>query len=162
MPTPRIPTGLKPLVASYSGTGTAGAERTEVEGGSSRYSMAFDRGTQTFNVALSLSPTAYSVWNAFYHRVINKGTITFIMELDAGFGCQDIDVNILPGTYSIARTDGDTVVSFQVECENPAYDLSDDDVDALLALYEEYGEMSNELLARIARFATVDSLVLDF
>lgn len=162
MPRPRIPTGFKPLIASYSGSGTPGAERTDVEGGPARYALAYDRGMQMFTVALSLTSTAYSVWNVFYHRVIMKGTITFDMEIDAGFGCQDLPVNIIPGSYNLNRIGPDTVVTFQVETENPAYELTDAEVDSMVGLYNAAGEQSDELLARIARFATVDSLVLDF
>lgn len=162
MTMPSIPNGLRPLVAAYSGTGTEGAERNAVEGGPARYALAYDRGMQMFNVALSLTPAAYSVWNVFYHRVIMKGTITFLMEIDAGFGCEDLPVNIVPGSYNLTRVGLDTVVSFQVETENPAYALSDADVNALIDLYNTAGEDSDDLLARIARFATVDTLVLDF
>jgi hypothetical protein len=69
----------------------------------------------------------------------------------------------MPGTYSETRT-SDTliVVSFTVEAESQAYEMTEADAAALVDLYNTYGEQSNALLAALAQFALIDSLVLDF
>jgi len=162
MTIPRIPSGFLPLAAAAGGTGTPGAQRTAIEGGPSRTALAYDRGMQTFNVSMLLSPLRYSVWTTFYHRIILKGAVTFTMELDSGYGCQDHDVTMIPGSYSFTRLEADTLVTFQVETENKSYEMTDADADALVELYEVYGDETDALLRRLARFALVDTLVLDF
>jgi hypothetical protein len=162
MTAPAMPRNLAPLISGYASEAPAGAMRTEVEGGPARYGLAYDRGTQVFSVSMMLSPLRFSVWNTFYIKSIKLGTVSFTMELDSGYGAADHTVNIVPGSYSSSRSGTFTFVGFQVEATNKAHDLSDADAAALLALYEEAGDGSDLLLARIAQFANVDSNALDF
>jgi hypothetical protein len=157
-----IPRGMCPLIASFSTGSAGGVDRVEVEGGPARYALAYDRGVQTFSVSLLLSPLQYSVWATFYAWTIKKGSISFDMPLDSGYGVQDHSCNIVPGSYSAVRSGQRTVVNFQVEAESAAYDMTAADAEDILDLYEEYGELTDALLARIAQFANVDTLVLDF
>lgn len=160
---PTMPRGMCPLVTSYTTGAAGGVDSTDLEGGFPRTALAYERGVQTFNVALFLTPLMFSVWNTFFHHAIKKGAITFTMPLDSGYGVQDHVVTMVAGSYSTARSGGiHTVVTFQVLAENKAYEMTAADAEALLELYEEYGERSDALLARLAQFANVDTLVLDF
>lgn len=164
MTTPRIPRGMVPLVAGYSAGPTPGVERTAIEGGPARYAMAYDRGVQPYSVSFKFSTLRFSVWNVFYHRAILKGAVSFALPMDSGHGVSDHVGNMLPGTYSAVRLQGNRfyLVSFQFEVENQAYEMSDADAEALLELYEVYGDETDALLRRLARFALVDTLALDF
>ena len=156
-----LPTRLKPVVAGYSYDEPGGVLRTDVAGGAARYALDWDRGPQRFQITLLLEALQLSVWSAFYHHVIKKGAIAFNMPIDSGFGTSPHSVNIMPGSYSAARTGGIlTVVSFVVEAESQAYAMTGADALALLDLYNTYGDEADALLARLARFATVDLNVL--
>lgn len=158
---PTIPSGLRPVVQAYSGSGPGGVRRTEVAGGAARYGLQFDRGVQRFQVTLVLKPVEFSVWTTFYHHVIKKGAIAFEMHLDSGYGAALHSVNIVPETYTFARTAGVmTSVSFSVEAESQAYEMTTSEALALLALFETAGAASSALLERLAEFANEDSLVL--
>lgn len=160
---PTLPTGLTPTVAAYSHDGPGGVLRTEVAGGAARYGLDFGRGTQQFSVTLILDKLKFSVWTAFFHHIILKGSITFDMPLDSGFGTEMHAVNIVPGTYSASRTGGIAmVVAFVVEAENKVYDMTAADAAGLIDVYSTYGDQSNSLLDRLAQFANVDTNVLDF
>ena len=161
MANPVLPNGFKPTVAAYSHNGPGGVKRTEVAGGAPRYALDYDRGLQQFNVTLILNQMQFSVWVAFFIHIIKKGAITFDMPLDAGFGTALHACNIMPDSYSASRTGGiATAVSFVVEAENKAYDMTAADAQALVDFYNASGSESGALLARISRFATVDTLVL--
>ena len=156
-----IPADMAPLTSTFSVDEPGGVLRTEVAGGASRFALDWDRGPQRFQVTLILTALKFSIWTAFYHHTVKKGAIAFEMELDSGFGAAAHSVNIMPGSYSAARTAGSLwAISFVVEAESQAYAMSASDADALVALYGQYGEQSNELLARIAQFALTDTLVL--
>lgn len=160
---PTIPNGLKPIVASYSHGGPGGVMRTEVAGGAPRYALDWDRGLAQYSVTLILDKLQFSVWSAFFHGVIKKGAITFDMPLDSGFGTQTHACNIVPESYQASRTGGTAMaVSFVVEAESQAYELTAAESLELVEIYNTYGAETDELLARIERFATLDSLVLDF
>ena len=161
MPTPNLPRGFIPIVSAYSHDGPGGVLRTEVAGGSARYALEYDRGTQKFNITFILDKNAFSVWVAFYIHLIKKGAITFNMPLDSGFGTQPHACNILPGSYNAARTGGiNMAVSFIVEAENKAYDLTLAQANEIIDLYNGLGDESSLLLVRLAQFATRDLNVL--
>lgn len=163
MTNPVLPNGIKPVVSNYSIDGPGGVVRTDVAGGMPRYAMDWDRGPQRFNVTLILDALQFSVWSAFYHHVIRKGSLSFDMPLDSGFGVSAHTVNIVPGSYSAARTSGIMmVVSFVAEAENKVYDMTAADAANLIDLYNQYGAYSNALLDRLAQFSNVDTNVLDF
>lgn len=163
MTNPVMPNGFTPTVAAYSMDDPGGVLRTEVAGGGARYALDWDHGPQRYQVTLILDTLQFSVWTAFYHHVIKKGAITFDMRLDTGFGPELHPVNIMPGSYSAARTGGiATVVSFVAEAESKVYDMTAADAAALVELYNTYGVGAHALLQRLARFATVDANVLEF
>jgi hypothetical protein len=160
---PTLPTGLEPVASNYSGDDPGGVMRTEVAGGAARYALDWDRGPQRYTITMILTALQFSVWTAFFRHTIKKGAIAFDLPIDTGFGVDTHSANIMPGTYSEARTsDILTVVSFTVEAESQAYDMTAEDAVNLVDLYNEYGEQSNALLAALAQFALIDSLVLDF
>lgn len=163
MPTPSMPSGLQPIASGYSFGSPGGVRRSDVAGGLARYALEWDGGVQTFSVTLLLTRTQFSVWNAFFHRKINKGAISFNMPLDSGFGLQPHLVNIVPGTYTVAEVNvAMASVRFDVEAESQAYLLDELEADALLAMHEEYREGIQSLLDRLALFANSDTNVLDF
>lgn len=163
MPNPVMPNGFTPTVSAYSTDDPGGVLRTEVAGGAARYGLDWDRGPQRYQVTLILDALKFSVWTAFYHHIIKKGAVTFDMRLDSGFGPELHPVNIMPGSYSAARTGGIAiVVSFVVEAENKVYDMSAADAAAMVDLYNTYGGATNGLLQRLATFALVDTQALDF
>jgi hypothetical protein len=158
---PSIPSGLNPIASGYSFGGPDGVMRTPVAGGMPRYALDFDRGSQQFKISLVLNAAQFSIWTTFYHFGIKKGSISFDMDLDSGYGVQTHTVNIIPGSYSVTRTEGIiTVVSFTVEAESAAYQWTDDEAQALLDLWDAYADGGQGLLAAIAQFANVDSNVL--
>ena len=158
---PTIPKGFQPVVEGYSMDDPGGVMRTEVAGGASRFALDWDRGPQRFTVTLILDATQFNIWQAFYFYSIKKGAIAFDMSLDSGFGVANHSCNIMPGSYSAARTSGIMmVVAFVVEAESMVYGLGEGGAAGLLAMHEEYGAYSAQVLARIAQFATVDTLVL--
>ena len=160
---PSIPKDFCPVVEGYSIGAPGGVLRTEVAGGAPRYGLDYDRGVQQYKVTLVLDALRFSVWTAFFHHVIKKGALSFDMPLDSGFGLQPHTVNIVPGTYSAARTGGVlTVVSMVVEAESAAYGLSASDALALLELYAAYGQRVNAVLDRIAIFSNKDTNVLGY
>lgn len=162
MTNPVMPNGFTPTVAAYSMDDPGGVLRTEVAGGAARFGLDWDRGPQRYQVTLVLDALKFSVWTAFYHHIIKKGAITFDMRLDSGFGPELHPVNIMPGSYSAARTGGAAVVvSFIVEAESKVYEMSAVDAGAMVELYNAYGGDSTALLQRLAMFALSDVNVLE-
>ncbi len=163
MTNPVLPNGFKPIVSAYSNSAPGGVMRTEVAGGAPRYALEFDRGVQSFNVTLLFDKLEFSVFTAWFHHVIKKGAYTFDMPLDSGFGTSLHAVNMVPGSYSATRTEGIMIlVAFVVETESEAYELSAVEGAGLVDIYNTYGASTPDLLDRLAQFANVDSLVLDF
>ena len=161
MTNPVLPSYFRPVVQGYSIGDPGGVIRTEVGGGMPRYGLDWDQGKQQFSVTLILDAQLFSLWTAFYHRVIKKGSIQFDMPLDSGTGMMTHAVNIMPDSYSAERTSGImTVVSFSVEAENPIYTLDDEAIDSMFEIYDLYGPGTNQLFERLNRFATMDTLVL--
>lgn len=163
MPNPVIPRGIVPVIQGYTYGDPGGVKRTAVAGGSPRYALDYDRGAQQFQVSMVMKPDKFSIWTVFYHHLIKKGAISFEMELDSGQGCQPHVCNIVPGSYSAARTSLNIwTVGFTVEAESRVYDLTEDDAAGLVELWNEVGAPLDSLLARLARFALVDTTVLEF
>lgn len=162
MPTPRIPNGFKPLIQGYNIGAPDGVRMTEVAGGMPRTGLEWDRGNQAFSVAEICSPEKFAVWTVWFLRIIMKGAYPFIMPLDSGFGLQDHTCQMIPGSYSATRAQGSqhTIVTFQVLAESTAHDLSAAEAGSFVGLWNEYGSGYDELLARVAQFANVDTLVL--
>ena len=158
---PTMPNGLKPVVGGYQFDEPGGVLRTDVAGGAPRYALDWDRGTQRFQVTLILDALQFSVWTAFYHLQIAKGSIAFTMQLDSGFGAAPHQVNIMPGSYTAARTGGVmTVVSFVAEAESQVYTMTAADAAGLVGVYNEYGANTTALLDRLSQFANQDTKVL--
>lgn len=161
MTIPAIPADFIPQSNSYKIDAPGGVMRTEVAGGAPRYALDYDRGTQRFNVNLILSAFQFQVWSAFFHYTIKKGAITFSMKLDSGTGLVDHNCNIVPGSYSAASMGtGIMSITFMTEAESAVYSLGSDGAQALVDSYAIAGSGTPALLARIAKFATVDTLVL--
>lgn len=156
-----LPSGLKPTIAAYSLADPGGVQADELNGGVAAYALAYGRGVQGFAVTLILSAANYERFTVWFHRLIDKGARTFTMPLDSGFGTDTHTCNIVPASVQISRTGGNLwAVSFLVEAESQAYDMTAEDAQALVDLYNECGATSDALLARIAEFALIDSLVL--
>lgn len=163
MSNPVLPSGIKPVVEGYSMDDPGGVVRTEVAGGAARYALDWDRGTQRYQITLILDALLFSVWTVFYAFTIKKGALAFDMPIDSGFGVSPHAVNIVPGSYSAARTSGImTVVSFVAEAENQVYAMTSVDGADFLAFYELYGAYGTGLLDRLNQFANHDSNVLAF
>lgn len=159
---PTLPRDLYPISSpsGYSHGTPGGVNRTEVEGGFNRYAMSYDRGVQTFNVAMACTAGHYQIWILFYHNVIKKGALSFDMPLDSGSGLQTHSVNILPGSVSVNETDGNNfIVTFQVEAESSAYAFDDEATETILAIWEE-GSDVGDLFDAIAEFVLTGTLVL--
>ena len=163
MTNPVLPLEFKPVVSGYSISDPGGVLRTDVAGGAARYGLDWDRGMQQFSVTLILDQMQFSVWSAFYHHIIKKGALSFDMRIDSGFGVSPHSVNIVPGSYSAARTSGIMmVIAFVAEAENQVYDMTATDAAKMVAVYGQYGRETQATLDRIARFANVETNVLDF
>lgn len=162
MPTPRVPNGFKPVAQGYSIGSPQGLRMTEVAGGMPRIGLDWYRGLQPVPLARIMEADELSVWTVWFHRVINNGSIQFTCPINLGTGYQDHLCQMVPGTYSVAPVSGGKLwsVSFSVMAENPVYDMSDADALALVDFWNETGGTGDDLLARLARFATVDTLVL--
>lgn len=158
----QFPRGLAADAQSYGFSGPAGGMRTAVAGGRGRQALEFDRGTTLFDVTMILEPFQFMVWETFYIRKVQR-VIPFDMELDSGYGAAAHTCQIIPGSYKANRTAGVCwAVAFQVEATSQAFELTDAQVDNLLALNETYGSELQYLLHRLAIFANEDTNVLDF
>jgi hypothetical protein len=161
MTNPVLPASFLPIVEGYSFNAPQGVYRTEVQGGMARYAMQYDRGTQEFKVTMIMNPDKFLIWNLFFLRVIKKGSISFDMQLDSGFGVSTHTCNIVPGTYNANLVNGTFYsITFSVEAESQAFSYSTEDVNLIMSLYTTSGASYNELLIRIAKFANEDTLVL--
>lgn len=157
-----LPAGMNPLLSGYGHDGPGGVVRDDINGGLAAYALDWDNGVQTFRCTLFLEPAQYRRWVVWYHRLIGKGVQSFEMPLDSGFGLVPHLANIIPGTYSATRSGLNMVVSFAVEAESTVYQLGEDGAGDLLDIYDVYGVGIPDLFDRIAQFANVDTLVLDF
>lgn len=156
-----LPAGFTPSIAAYSLDDPGGVLASEVPGGVAAYGLDYGRGVQGFSVTLILTPANYERWAVWFHRLIDKGAKAFTMPLDSGFGTAAHTCNIVPGTVQVSRTGGSAiVVAFVVEAENQVYDMTSTEAQAMIDVYNLYGRDTDDLLARLARFATVDTLVL--
>lgn len=164
MSNPHIPIGFKPLIEGYNIGGPSGVLRTQVEGGLARSAMDYDRGPQRFAVVMNMSAQKFSVWNYFFLKLIDKGAISFYMPIDSGTGLVDHLCTMDPTTYSAGRAGISQYwrVSFAVDAESPIFDATDDEAQAVVDLWNGYGESSDALLRRLEQFANVDTTVLDF
>jgi hypothetical protein len=160
----KMPRGFVPITASYTVGGPDGVVETQVAGGAARYAMEYDRGVQPFGCVLILNPTQFQVWQLWYLHIAKKGSVTFEMPLDSGFGVSPHACNIVPGSYSTARVgDINTSVSFVVKAESQAYQYSAADAAAIIELHNGIeGDDLSALLARLAQFALYDTNVLRF
>lgn len=156
-----IPNGFVPMVQGYSLKGPGGVKRTEVAGGMPRYGLQYDQGASQYNVAIVMTLAKFSVWSAFYHLIIKKGSIAFTMPLDSGQGVVDHTCNIIPDSYMATRIDGlATTVTFAIDAVPSVYQMSAADAQALIDYWNVYGDDNGALAARLAKFATVDRNVL--
>lgn len=161
MPTPTIPTGFKPVIQGYSIGSPDGVRQTDVAGGLPRNGLEWDRGRQAFQVTMVMPAEKFAVWSVWFLHIIKKGAYAFVMPLDSGLGMQDHECLMVPGSYSAVRAGGQiTSVSFTVLAQSLIHDISAGDAQALIDLWEEYAGSYDGLLARIAQFANVDTLVL--
>lgn len=162
MTTPRVPSTFKPAAQGFNVGSPQGVAMTEVAGGLPRVALDWARGWQPFQVSRVMLDDEFSAWGVFFHRRINNGSIQFTMPINSGQGFVDHLCVMVPGSYSAVPLSGGKVwsVAFTVMAENPVYEMSDEDVDALLEFWDELGPAGDDLLARIALFATVDTLVL--
>lgn len=157
-----IPLGLSPVVSGYGHGGIPGAMRGDVPGGFGQFGQDWMGGTQEFTCTLILTPAQMRIWTVWFYRLVRKGGLSFDMPLDSGLGLVPHLVSVLPGTYSVTRNGDISIVSFSVEAESTLYTLGRSGAESLLAIYAENGSETSALLAAIARFAVIDSLVLDF
>jgi len=165
MTTPVMPNGFVPLLARYSQAAPDGVMRTEVAGGAARYALEWARGVQRYSVTLLLDATQFMVWSAWFHLLTNKGSLTFTMRIDSGFGPSPHDVNMVPDTYEATHESNRWIVSFIVEAESQVYQLTAEDAQALVDLYNAYGSTFGglgDLFDRLAQFANFDTNVLSF
>ena len=158
-----LPSGFMPIVAAYNLADPGGVLADDVPGGVAAYGLDYGRGVQGFSVTLILNKADYERWAVWFHRLIGKGAQAFTMPLDSGFGTADHTCNIVPDSVQVSRTGGSAMaVSFLVEAENKAYDMTPADAQGLADVYNLYRADTDNLLAALAQFALIDSLVLDF
>lgn len=157
-----IPSGFVPTLASYSFGGPGGVMRDEVDGGLAGYGSEWERGPQKFSCTLILTQAEYARWIVWFHRKINKGAQSFTMRLNSGNGTEPHQATIIPGSYSTTRSGGTaTVVSFGLEAESSAYQMTAEEAESLVNMYEVFGDTGiASLLARISQFANVDTIGL--
>lgn len=162
MTIPRLPSGLCVAASGYSIGDPGGVRRTGVAGGYARYANSYLRGSQQFQITIIATEAQHNIWTVFYHRKINKGAISFEMDLNSGSGLQAHSCNIVPGSYSSAALGGNNwSISFVVEATATVYELSQEQADDLLELHEAYGDDLDPLLKRLAKLVLVDMAVLE-
>lgn len=162
MPTPHLPSGFKPVAAGYSIGSPDGVRMSEVGGGLPRIGLEWDRGMQRFELAEVMSQERFTVWSVFFHRVIRNGSIQFFAKLNSGQGLSEHLCTMVPGSYSAVPISGAKLwsVKYSVMAQSQVYDMTDAEVQDVLNFWEATTEGGDELLARLAQFATVDTLVL--
>ena len=156
----KFPRSFCPLVKNYTGGDMGGNGQTDVEGGAPRFALEYDGGVQPFTVTLALTAEKYRIWALFYHRIIKRGTIPFDMPLDTGFGTEPHTVNIVKESYSESRTQRHRFISFTVLAEPQAYDVSMEDAQAEIDLWNRVGVNLQPLLDRLEISANEDVLML--
>ena len=157
MPTPSIPEDMIVSATSYSIGDPGGVSRTEVAGGLSRYALDWSRGSRIFSVSMVLSDLQYQVWQYFYVHVIQKGALPFLMPLDSDGTVVPHLVNILPGSLNESRVhEVYWAVTYSVEAESNAYNVSKDDAIAVIDFYNTYQDQSESFLNRLYTFARYD------
>lgn len=123
--------------------------------------FGYDPLKQQFEITSNFPVGAYSTWSGVYFQLLDGGTLPFILELDSGYGIVERTVTFVADSYHEAvSNDGFKVVQFIVETDNIDYVFTDVDAAALIGVYQEYGETTLDIFARIEEFATVDTLVL--
>jgi hypothetical protein len=157
-----IPLGLSPVVSGYGHGGIPGSMRGDVAGSFGQFGQDWMGGVQDFTCTIILTPAQMRIWTIWFYRLVRKGGLSFDMPLDSGLGLVPHLVTVLPGSYSVTRNGEISIVSFSVEAESTLYTLGRAGAESLLAIYAENGIETAALLARLAQFAVVDSLVLDF
>lgn len=157
-----LPLGLSPILSGYGHGSVDGAMRGDVDGGFGAFAMDWQGGTQEFTCTLILTPAQMRAFTIWFYRMVSRGALSFSMPLDSGLGLVPHLVTVLPGSYSVSRNGEISVVSFSVEAESTMYTLGRAGAESLIAIYGTVGMEALALLARLARFATVDSNVLDF
>lgn len=162
MPTPHVPSRFKPATQGYSVGAPSGVYMNEVAGGMPRMGLDWNQGWQSVSVSRVMSKSEYAVWSVFFHRRINNGSIQFLMPLNLGQGMADHLCVMVPGSYTALQLSGNRVwsVAFTVLAQNPIYDMTEDQVQGLLDLWDLYGDEASPLLERIAKFALEDAKVL--
>jgi hypothetical protein len=162
MPTPRVPTGFKPVAAGYTIGAPDGVVLSEVAGGMPRIAGDWSRGKQPIQLGRVMPADEFMIFTLWFQRIALNGQLQFLVPLDTGLGLQDHLCIMKPGSYSAVPLAGRKYwsVSFSVIAESSAYALSDEEVASTLAMWEDVGPDMGALLLRLARFATEDTLVL--
>lgn len=160
LPTPRAPRDMCPVIMGYQIGAPDGVVGADIGGGLPTAAAQWERGPQPFQLGLVLAADAFRAWSVFFHRIARNGSLQFTLPLDSGLGTEDHVCMVVPGSYSATRNGQTWQANFAVVAESMAHQFSDADAASMLALWEYAGTESDELLARIARFANVDTLVL--
>lgn len=148
MPTPRIPSGLKPLVRGYGVGAPEGVLMTQVAGGNPRIALQWANGHQPFEVSMLNDRLKDSVWLAFFHKIIRNGSVQFLMPINSAGTLEDHLCFMVPGSYRREPSGSGLhwLVSFIVIARSKVYGMTDQDAQAVIDVYEDLGETSSEVL----------------
>jgi hypothetical protein len=163
MPRPVMPDGFAPQIQGYSIGAPMGARATAVAGGAARAALEYNRGPQPFQVTMIMNSEEFSVWTAWFFHIVKLGTVPFDMPLNSGFGPQVHVCTVVPDTYSVVSVSGPLMsVSFVVSAVSRVHDMTAEDAQVMVDLWNGVGDNLSELLDRLAQFALDDTDVLDF
>jgi len=156
--TPRVPNGFRPSIQRYGFGAASGLTMTEVGGALPRPGRRWRRGTALYNVTMVMTRLKFNVWSAFYYGIIDEGAIQFFMPLDTRGGeLVDHLCVMLASSYRVEPVSGSLMwnVSFDVAAEPSLSGMTMADAQAVIDVWNIYGEDTEKILDALIAFSTV-------
>jgi hypothetical protein len=156
--TPRVPTGFRPSIQNYGYGPTTGRFLTQVGGALPRTGRRWRRGTAVYNVTMVLTRLKLNVWTAFYFGIIDEGAVQFFLPLDTQGGDMTDHLCVMtPDSYRVEMASGQLMwnVRFDVVAEPPMVDITTDDAQNIIDLWELYGDSTERILDGFTHLSTV-------
>lgn len=110
--------------------------KLDTQGGISRYSLNYDKGSQKHTINLEVSLDKLKLWMEFYRFTIKKGALSFIMNLDTGTGVTAHEVTLCAETMKIDRYSFHAKITFEAYVKSKIWDKTDEEVNTLLSEWE--------------------------
>ena len=146
------------LVPSQAGYGVGLGNEVlvaQLSGGPSRTRSDFLGAVASASVSWTLGPDAFDYLQAFYRTATRNAAEPFLLDMVLdGALLREYQVKFVPGSYQIVGVQGlTTTVQASLEVRPAPVDHADDE--ALLDLFEDYGDELDDTLFGIAELVNV-------